>query len=58
MFRRPWYGEPNAVSNAIGRAKFRSRLDHVAIRVFDDTANVIEAHEHKVDFKERINWSV
>jgi len=26
MFRRPWYGEPNAVSNAIGRAKFRSPL--------------------------------
>jgi len=45
------------VSNEIGRAKFRSRSDHVAIQVFDDAANVIEAHEHKVDFKERINWS-
>jgi hypothetical protein len=26
-FRRLWYGEPNAVSNAIDYAKFRSRLD-------------------------------
>jgi len=24
-FGRPWYGEPNAVSNAIGYAKFYSR---------------------------------
>jgi hypothetical protein len=44
------------VSNAIG-AKFRSRSDRVAIQVFDDAANVIKAHEHKVDFKELINWS-
>jgi hypothetical protein len=25
-FGRLWYGDPNAVSNAIGYAKFRSRL--------------------------------
>ena len=26
-----WYGEPNAVSNAIGYAKFRSRSDKAVI---------------------------
>jgi hypothetical protein len=30
-----WYGEPNAISNAIGYAKFFSRSHHVVIRVFD-----------------------
>ncbi|MGZ5545254.1 MAG: hypothetical protein ACXWIU_11310 [Limisphaerales bacterium] len=25
-FGRPWYGEPNAISNAIDHAKFYSRL--------------------------------
>jgi hypothetical protein len=29
-FGRLWYGDPNAVSNAIGYAKFRSRLHHAA----------------------------
>ena len=29
-FGRLWYGEPNAVSNAIGYAKFRSR-SHVSV---------------------------
>jgi hypothetical protein len=29
-FARLWYGEPNAVSSAIGYAKFRSRLHHAA----------------------------
>jgi hypothetical protein len=29
-FRRLWYGEPDAVSNAIGYAKFRSR-SHVSV---------------------------
>jgi hypothetical protein len=28
-----WYGEPNAVSNAIGYAKFRSRSHGAVIRV-------------------------
>src|SRR4029450_5762278 len=31
-FRRLWYGEPNAVSNAIDYAKFRSRLDDALSR--------------------------
>jgi hypothetical protein len=34
-FGRLWYGEPNAVSNAIDYAKFRSRSDDAVIRVYD-----------------------
>ena len=41
-FGRLWYGEPDAVSNAIGYAKFRSRSHHAIIRVYDDAGNVIE----------------
>ena len=51
-FGRLWYGEPNAVSNAIGYAKFRSRSRRTVIRVFDEAGNVIETHEHAGDFKE------
>ena len=51
-FGRLWYGEPNAVSNAIGYAKFWSRSDKTVIRVYDEAGNVIETHEHKGDFKE------
>jgi hypothetical protein len=32
-FRRLWYGEPDATSNAIGYAKFRSRSHDALIRV-------------------------
>ena len=32
-FGRLWYGEPNAISNAIGYAKFRSRSHDAVIRV-------------------------
>jgi hypothetical protein len=49
--------EPKAVSNAIGRAKFRSPSDRAVIRVYDRAGKVIETHEHKGDFKEHINWS-
>jgi hypothetical protein len=38
--------------DAIGYAKFRSRSHHALIRVYDETGNVIETHEHKGDFKE------
>jgi hypothetical protein len=31
-----WYGEPNAVSNAIGYAKFFSRSHDAVIRVYDE----------------------
>ena len=40
-FGRLWYGEPNAVSNAIGYAKFRSRSHNAVIPVFDEAGNVI-----------------
>jgi hypothetical protein len=49
-----WYGEPNAISNAIGYAKFRSRLYDAVIRVFDEAGNVIETHEHAGDLQEPI----
>jgi hypothetical protein len=32
-FGRMWYGEPNAISNAIGYAKFRSRSHDAVIHV-------------------------
>jgi len=52
-FGRLWYGEPNAVSNAIGYAQFYSRSHDAVIRVYDMTGNVIETHEHNGDFRER-----
>ncbi len=45
-FGRLWYGEPNAVSNAIDYAKFYSRSRDAVIRVYDAAGNVIETHEH------------
>ena len=51
-FGRLWYGEPNAVSNAIGYAQHRSRSHKAVIRVYDEAGNVIETHEHAGDFKE------
>jgi hypothetical protein len=51
-FGRLWYGEPNAISNAIGYAKFRSRSHDAVIRVYDDAGNVIDTHEHAGEFKE------
>jgi hypothetical protein len=50
-FGRLWYSEPNAISNAIGYAKFRSRSCRAMIRVYDDAGNVIETHEHAGEFK-------
>jgi len=47
-----WYYGPNAAANAIGYAKFYSRADDAVIRVYDEAGNVIEAHQHKGDFKE------
>jgi len=40
-----WYGEPNAISNAIGYAKLFSRSHYAVIRVYDEAGNVIEMHE-------------
>jgi hypothetical protein len=47
-----WHGEPNAISNAIGYAKFRSRSHDAVIRVYDEAGNVIEMHEFAGEFKE------
>jgi hypothetical protein len=49
---RLWHGEPDAISNAIGYAKHRSRSHPTVIRVYDEAGNVIETHEHAGDFKE------
>ena len=51
-FGRLWYGEPNAVGNAIGYAKFFSRSHDAVIRIFDEAGNVKETHRHAGDFKE------
>jgi hypothetical protein len=48
-----WYGEPNAISNAIGHAKHYSGSHDAVIRVYDPAGNVIETHEHAGEFKER-----
>ena len=52
-FGRLWYGEPKAVANAIGHAKFYSRSHDAVIRVYDAGGNVIETHEHAGQFKDR-----
>jgi hypothetical protein len=51
-FGRLWYGEPDAISNAVGYAKFYSRSHDALIRVYDIAGNVIETHEHAGQFKE------
>jgi hypothetical protein len=51
-FGRLWYGEPNAVSNGIDYAKFRSRSHRAVIRVYDAAGNVIETHGHTGEFKD------
>jgi hypothetical protein len=45
-------GESDAISNAIGYAKHRSRSHAAVIRVYDEAGNVIATHEHKGEFKE------
>ena len=44
-FGRLSYAGPNAVANAIGYAKHRSRSHHAVIRVYDEAGNVTETHE-------------
>jgi hypothetical protein len=51
-FGRLWYVEPNAISNAVGYAKYHSRAHDAVIRVYDAAGNVIETHENKGEFKE------
>jgi hypothetical protein len=51
-FGRLWYGERDAISNAIGYAKFFNRSHNAVIRVCDAAGNVIQTHEHAGEFKE------
>jgi hypothetical protein len=51
-FGRLWYGKPDAVSNAIGYAKFFSRSHDAVIRIYDAAGNVTETHEQAGEFKE------
>jgi hypothetical protein len=51
-FDRLWYGDANAIDNAIGYAMHYSRSHDAVIRVYDAKDNVIETHEHKGDFRE------
>jgi hypothetical protein len=53
-FGRLWYGEPNAISNAVGYAKHRSRSHDAVIRVYDAAGNVIKAHEHAGEFQRAV----
>jgi hypothetical protein len=47
-------GEPNAINNAIGYAKFRSRSHNVVVHVYDATGNVIDCpRELAFDSKKR-----
>jgi hypothetical protein len=50
-FGRLWYGEPDAISNAIGYTKFFSRSYNAVIRVFDAAGNMTETHERAGDSK-------
>ena len=53
LFGRLWYGEPDANSNAIDYAKFRSRSHNAVIRIYDEAGTVIETHEHTGDLVTR-----
>ena len=50
-FGRLWYGEPNAVANAVSYAQFFSRSHRAVIRVYDAAGNVLETHEHAGEFR-------
>ena len=50
-FGRLWRG-PNAASNAIGYVEQYSLLHEAVIRVYDESGNVTQTHQHKGDFKE------
>src|SRR3989475_10879330 len=51
-FGRLWYGEPDAIANAIDYAKSLSRSHDAVIRIFDDACNVMATHKHAGDFRE------
>jgi hypothetical protein len=41
-----------AITHAVDYAKFYSRSHPLVVRVFDESGNVIETHEHKGELKE------
>jgi hypothetical protein len=51
-FGRLWYGEPDAIANAIDYAKSLSCSHNAVIRVYDEAGNVVETHERTGQFKE------
>jgi len=51
-FDRLWYGEPSAITNAIGYAELYSRSHDAVIRVCNEAGDVIETRERTGDFKE------
>jgi hypothetical protein len=51
-YGRLWYGEPNAISNAVHYAKFFSRSRDAVIRVYDEAGNMIDTHGHAGEFAE------
>jgi hypothetical protein len=52
-FGRLWYAEPNAISNAVGYAKFYSRSHDAVIHVFDESGTVIERTSTLAIFRSR-----
>ena len=53
-FGRLWHAEPNAISNAVGYAKFFSRSHDAVIRVYVESGAVIETHEQTGDFQSMV----
>jgi hypothetical protein len=51
-FGRLWYGDANAVANAIGYAEHFSCSHDAAMRVYDKAGNVIETQERAGDLRE------
>jgi hypothetical protein len=51
-FGKLWYGEPDAINNALGYARFFSRSHDAVIRVYDSAGDVIETHEHAGDLQQ------
>ncbi len=47
-FGRLWYSEADAITNAIGYAKFYSRSHDAVIRLYDEAGNVTETLEQAV----------
>ena len=55
-FGRLWYGDANAVGNAVGYAEHFSRSHHAVIRVYDEAGNVIETHGARGRFQRVVDF--